>query len=661
MSRGDEETPYAAAEEDTGARQSLSDRPLRCVERCCPFLVRWLEAIGCEEALIVRDVTHLSLYFSCVLSLFCTALWGADVCSGDCVLSRPWLAGVDGYRCAYEALGVIVFFGTLCDSVQMISNYDNDHQVLLRRKCQLMEEVRQETVEALRRAEENAEKLTRMLLKAYEGRVRDHVDEYFSNAWPVLYHGLDRAGEADRALLRELNDLIGRNLDEAGQLAVAYRRRLAVLSERLPGSAEHGHGHLVAPAERRPGFWLLLLKPPLEGMEPGSPPPGHVGIDAEVQRDPGGFVFAPVKEMVHFVSDSLKGDYIQQVQRSHEESFYRQRPARLCGCRARAGGGVEEEEEDAQSAGACACCMPRILAHLLRWLCCSCCWSRRRGFCSEALSGYPKQVKLGCFWIKIISRLHERLIQGLVMTAAFCALYAWSEWRIVSRTSMSDLSEAQEWDCLWDLARRAVVLVALICHIPALLLCLVRIRDLEAIIKITEDIWKVRDIRKVVKELERSVEVECERQGLLQAVEDRVLARTRLVHHFRLHVLRPAVRERPEVLRAATQELVQCLKSINCDLPSAAAWVELPAGAQRRLADRVKERVEEMGKSFSTAPAEAAQAAEATPSVSIPSEQSAASTTSSQNARSSMFFGGRTSIFSRRQPQSEPMLPTESK
>lgn len=149
------------------------------------------------------------------------------------------------------------------------------------------------------------------------------------------------------------------------------------------------------------------------------------------------------------------------------------------------------------------------------------------------------------------------------------------------------------WPCMWELARASMIMLALLFHVPALIVCLRRIRDLDAIINIMEDIRKLNDIRGVVGELERNVRKDQERQSLLEFIKQRVDVRMELVEAFRHQMihLKNLGATRGETLAdrwSMIMSLIDMLAQTQVILRSAGSWVSLHPGKQKVIAKIVR-------------------------------------------------------------------------
>jgi len=205
---------------------------------------------------------------------------------------------------------------------------------------------------------------------------------------------------------------------------------------------------------------------------------------------------------------------------------------------------------------------------------------------------YPKHVRLGFVWFVIVSKLHENLIQGLIFSIAFGALYSWKVLIVLQVGCVQNALHGDWWTCAGMEIKRCSLLIALICHIPAAFLCLIRIRDLDAIIKIMGDIRKLQGIRAIIQDFSRTLQHDGERQALLNAVENRVLTRMKMVQTFFYHIhhIKDKYKNEPSEnkvhLREATGVLIDYLEFAADALGKPAEWLNL---TEQTWKERVQE------------------------------------------------------------------------
>merc|ERR1712232_1021784 len=112
-------------------------------------------------------------------------------------------------------------------------------------------------------------------------------------------------------------------------------------------------------------------------------------------------------------------------------------------------------------------------------------------------------------------------------------------------------------------------------------MCICRIRDLDAILEIMEDIRKLENIRGIVGNFEKLLRVDEEKSELHEALVKRVTSRLDLLANFRIRIHNEPVRS---ALHEMTENLVVMLKSSAAELGPAIEWVDLaPAEMQDRI------------------------------------------------------------------------------
>lgn len=614
-------------------KQKCYATPHTIMKRKLPHLVGWLEAVGYDHALIMKDMTHVAIYLSCFITFIFSAMWLVDVFTLNCANPRPGDEDIGGdnaigetYKCVFELLGGLIFFGALMDSIVMLGNYDTEHQKLLDKKKNLLEELHTDIVEALRKAKENADNLYKLLFQLYEEQADSCVRNITDVIVPILIKLLCSESERnsfeqrrhDKELILKFVQLIGDIFSEPGQLSAALARKLPDLFKNFERYIPDLKPESIA-GETPPLFWRVSIQsiPEFARLldDPNTPLSTYssaTNLDislqsshssrtstssrainpvnsipettkAEMRKSPSKFIFEPVMKMVRILENFLSksSDITRPVDGNASADS-----DKLMGVGRPPWSGGE------QCCTMFQCCMPRFFAFVLLNLCCfRCC-------CPECLrparEGYPKRVRLGPFWFQIVSRIHERLIQGLIFTTLFAAFYTW---RVVKAGWHCDHNALYGawWACAALQLKRNALLLALLFHLPANVLCLIRIRELDAVIKIMEDIRKLQGLRSIIQDFSRTLQNDAERQALLNAVKDRVLDRMKIVDSFRRHIihLKDSKKDEPEQLkiklREATGEVVKYFEYAAAVLKPADKWLSLREDIQKARLDNVKE------------------------------------------------------------------------
>jgi len=218
--------------------------------------------------------------------------------------------------------------------------------------------------------------------------------------------------------------------------------------------------------------------------------------------------------------------------------------------------------------------LPHFVALVCSWLGCG---GEPGGLIAESLC-YPKRLRACGFWVELRSELHERLVAGFFFSLTYCLLYV----LIVRQDLMQGCSSASNFtECALEAVRNCAALLALLCYLPAMVICLVHIRRIDAVIDILSTIRRLEDINRVVATFDARTRTEEQRKVLLEAVDSRVIRRIDLVDRFRSHVTR---RDVPvEQVAEATQSLERCLQDAADALGPAAEWLDLPPETRESL------------------------------------------------------------------------------
>jgi len=609
--------PNAEDEPEQSRPKHLSDKPQGCLKKMWPAGYGWLEAAGYDHALIVQDKTHASIYISSFISFFFSAMWLVDVFTLGCFANRANDYDIGGdtifssvARCTIEFLGGLIFFASLRDSIVMLGNYDNEHRSLMDRKNELMAELQTDITQALSKAKENADQLYGLLFEIYKDKVQNYVQNIFESILPNLcdvflndHHHSDpkhqREREQDLVKLNSLVDHLGSSLAEPAQLSAALCRTMPDVYSNFKAIMPNieATAHTLEDADGPPMFWVVLvedsdLSKHLDGTALVRSADHVSQAEREKMKDnPQEYVFSPVKKMVTMLEgllNSSKGLTTPQEEGAQDNFDH------LVGVGAPPWSTGEEAQKRCLM-----CCCPRLFM-LCMFRCCCCCLCCAANTCTMYNNAmkYPKRFRFGFVWFQVVSKLHERLIQGIVLCCFVFAFYFERVFVVLAQGNKDcnlDATSSKWWSCwLMELKRSALVL-ALFCHIVASLRCLVRIRDLDAVIKIMEDIRKLQGLRGIIANFSRTLAMDSDRQSLLDAVKVRVLNRITIVDTFRRHiaeVMRAQKQNQTRMkldLREATSELIKYFAFSARTLKPASDWLKLKPEEQDEMVARVTE------------------------------------------------------------------------
>jgi len=245
------------------------------------------------------------------------------------------------------------------------------------------------------------------------------------------------------------------------------------------------------------------------------------------------------------------------------------------------------------------CCCPRLVALTLKRLCCF-------RFCmteplEKALRYYPpKRVRFFCIWFQIVSKLHERQIQGLFFSILLAAVYFWRVYHTILCGCQGSFFSGTFWGCATEEFKKSVMLLGLLVHIPATFICLLRIRNLDAIIRIMEDIRKLQNLRSIILDFEKTLVADERRQELLDSATKRVLTRVKLfVDSFRFSCRsldQPKTpKPRQDYLRKRIEAVNHFFSFAEVTLGDADKWLR----KNKQQKDSLIEKVEEKGQQLS--------------------------------------------------------------
>lgn len=574
--------------------------------------------MGYEQALLVRDGTHFAILFSCLVSLIFIVVWFVDLSRLQCSLTRPpdkqgppafgW-EGVE--QCTMEFVGILVFFANFRDCLRMVSNYDNERQDVLRRKAETFNNLRDHCVVALQQAQENASRLREMLFDMMETKVREHIGSVMLNLLPTLWSTACRLPEEEQqqfvATMRELLEQLSANLDEPGQLAVEMMYEILEVSN----SFDHAGLNLEAGTS---GSWIELKsyardllkqrmltissnqasvcsfavddEQPKRCCCPGrtsssnsssssravcSLPASVFPAEAQMKKmKPEQRVLLPVRLVLDWFSDHLHVPFAPgpaaQAQQSSRHFWF--------GC------GRPPWQQDR------CCnwtyCVPRLFSLPLGYFCCCC------GRCCPQSFEYPKRVSLGCFWMEIYSKLHERLITGLWISLMYCSAYFTMVGTLLEYGCPHEDQPYLSLNCWFRVVRKLASCLAFAFYVPCIMVCLYHIQRLDAVMTVIADIQHLEDMKKEIEGFSFQIRSERDRQVLLQALKDRVFGRMDVVTNFTTYVLQPGVRENPQEMWDGLKALVQCLRDVGEDLGDPSIWMSLTEEERREPVARLR-------------------------------------------------------------------------
>jgi len=637
--------PIAEEEPQPSRPKHFSDKPERFFKHLWPTGYGWLETAGYDHALVIQDRTHASIYISAVISFFFSAMWLTDVFTLGCFSeSGPNDEDIGGdsivnsvSRCLFELIGGLIFFGGLRDSIIMLGNYDSDHMLLMNRKNELMDELQTDITQALGKAKKNADQLYGLLFKLYEQKVQTYIENIFEVILPILCGELlenhhssqspvkQQERDHDCVKVQSLVKYLEGSLAEPAHLSAGLCRTMPDLYSKFnvvcPNIQETAN---ALDDTDTPLFWLVKMEDSdlssyfdapfapagslASDMSAGHVRSGGLDMSAGSARSPHGqghvrsvadvpmserenmkanpqaYVFASVKKIVVMLEDLLNGSKGGMAPDGLQESY-----DQLMGV----GAPPWSSGEQAQTS-LFLCCCPRLIAFCMFRCCCFCCCcsSSSCTMYGNAMK-YPKYGRFGFIWFQIVSKLHERLIQGLVLCCLFFAYYFQRVFLILFTGCPKDATSSLWWACFLQELKRCGLLLALFVHVAASLRCLVRIRDLDAVIKIMEDIRKLQGLRGIIQDFGRTLVVDEDRQVLLDAVKVRLLNRINIVDQFRRRIYDIKHQHKsnhPRMklnLREATTELIKYFAFSAAVLKPASEWLDMKKEDQEKRCQQI--------------------------------------------------------------------------
>jgi hypothetical protein len=557
-----------------------------------------------EDSLIIKDLVHVSLYLSSIVSFIFIVMWTGDLLNMSCfivgqssekdsVYSIVTNGGVP--KCFLEVIGILMFFANLRDSLVMLGNYDNQHNQLLERKDRLFRELDNDLNTALNKARQNAEDLFGLLVRQYKDQISQNIDYFYTlvmnqlcQAW--LLHEDKTPGQQ-----RSPNDAsrLERRSKLLYHLAIAFENilsepetmSLAALNDMHEKYANLRSGQRELQREAKSNasivakFYLKQLEPDLTRFEIAGKSLSNIfDLDGEMPAD---------IEATDFILQKFGnvGDFLDDIRTQTRPTQSAPHTDRLVGC--------GPPPWAASGEPSTCCCMPRIVAVILYCGCCLCCCC---GACFARAWEYPKRVSFGCFWFQIVSKLHERQIQGLIISILLAVFLGFSAISKILNGCPHNALYGDWWACSIGEFKEFTLLLALIVHIPSTFLCLVRIKDLDAIIRLMADIRKINGLREVVRGFEAVFKQDTEKHALLYAIEQRVLPRLHVIAELRQLITSTRLTGRSKALfyEEAVGELIDFYQFADQTLGPAGSWMQVDEADKAERMNKEREKRDDL-------------------------------------------------------------------
>jgi len=490
-----------------------------------------------------------------------------------------------------EVLGIGIFFASFRDSIRMLGNFDDSRQQVLKQKRRMMELVGSESLHVLGRAKTNVDKVRGSVLDALYGSVTHYVQEVFLVVLPALEK--ETKWISTKLLIRIASHL-KHNLAELDNLAISVFKSLAEdhpLYKEILESLDFG----TCPQWK--SKWDDWINRNCQRLGADAQPP-NANLRLTMEHTANRRTSAGLAELVILAADIASGvlwwvqlllttpDKLEQKQQNvmqvSEERVVQRRQQR----RRHAGCGKPPWHT---SCCGCSFCMPRSFGLALQCISCvfrCCCCEKCEQAAQQSLCYRPpKQVSLGFMWITFYTKMHERLLTGLVTSVIYCVVFSAFIYGGLNQTWTSE----GWYDLLKEIAWDSLAVCALLCNIPCQCICLYHIDRLDAVMETLESIWELEEMLDAVKAFNSRMETVSDQVVLLGAIEDRVDLRLDMVIHYARRMSELCAEDTPQLLSEATDQLTQFLDFADKTLLSADEWLALPMEDKKACSGNVKE------------------------------------------------------------------------
>uniref|UniRef100_A0A7S0ZYL4 Uncharacterized protein n=1 Tax=Noctiluca scintillans TaxID=2966 RepID=A0A7S0ZYL4_NOCSC len=561
----------------------LGNLPKNIVKTCCPFVWRIVRLLGIEEALVVRSVAHFALWVSTVICLVFIFFWASHLSDLSCYSEH-----CDWSDCCSDLLAVIVFVLLVKDSCAVLACFDDNRQLLLQQKRRTLDNVSQEARNVLERARENLDLLEEKVVDAIKENTARFSMEVFQIVLPTLQDA-QRKLRSDEA--RELGELRWQltglcwevlkciqdltdplmndpDLNLARQHSVSRRDDVwKQCVHHLFGTANKQEGKPFAARGR-----FSPIGPVTRPLTSDDFSDGWAGDLAEASLE-------PLQEL--FTVPKLLG---QRSETAMEACSASRKPRG-----SRFGLGIPP-----WGGGWIQCRAPLFLSVPCRLFCAiaSC---NRRAVCKR-YNAYPKHFRLGPFWAQLTSELHERLLLALLICVAALLQYCWEASDLIGQCLRTvDVQGVWQRLVCVHLTSRKITAASVMCfNIPAMVISLSNIENLDAVFDTMHAIWQLEDIQNVVGAFITKVDGLSEHLTLLQSIEACSLQRMNIIFKFGRCLVKSGVEGDPQQVLCDTRRVVDFLSSVAAVL-KVSEWHDVSEDERIRRTAWVTNAVEEFG------------------------------------------------------------------
>jgi len=542
----------------------LEQQTPQCLQRSCPNLFRLLRLANMEHLAEPRGFVQLVLLFGLFLSVCFGIGWISDVVQLYCLQPLPWNKENKSLRyasCVWELFGGILFWRNASDMAFVLAFYDDAGQHVLQKKRKILHHLMKqckETLDEVRLVMEN------MQHKRVDD-VQSIIDQHFVDQTEVLVDLRNKFRDPNRAGCWQSNEAeevfqllvlqMAEYLDEPNKLAISFwnlaprdwrvvnenSQSWSTVAEQEAERVETIVQHLLSAKDledqeqrvigaiqynqfmgRRFSEWMQLLLARILGCLCCGPAslcwcihiPMRSGRDTGMVHvdDADGYFAATGGELPE--EQMSTGEFVLRPIRKALDMF----------------NNIEIADRDTKDDDNQAECNAMNGLYGI-------------GECPEFddkhTEGYPRTVRCGCLWFRLLSRVHVRLLLGVVATFIFLLIYAWIARKLVNDIFIRGDSVCRKniqemWPCEVALVRKCLGVLALFTYLAIVAFVLRRFDRFDTVLQVELDIMELQDFKMDIEALESELQGVAEDAGfVLDEVMHRLQRRSRIIQTFK--------------------------------------------------------------------------------------------------------------------------------
>lgn len=530
-----------------------------------------------DHLLEPRGFVHVVLMLCLSISLAFGVMWGADVAQLYCLQSVPWNEGISslGYAtCLWEAIGCILFLRNAFDMMLIVAYYDEDGHALLTKRRKKLHALIRQCKESLVRMQRIMGDMQMKRIEDMASLINLHITDQqdilvdLRRSWKDAEQGNWESPDAQQ-IFHTLVVQMAEYMDEPNRLVASMQLMTPPKGKLFEDEADQEQDEWLERMEQIVRFLLsdpsltdqqnpvierwkssqLWKRKPLESLRGsckeiasfmffclGSMCMCSVSMMATNESSRGLVVFDDEEDLkATMQARMLTRDFTKNVSNASQESLWQDAgmyvlaPVRTA-IQSINHIKIDEDYEDHEQG------IPKVpQAPTLRW------FGMGSPFAEhENLAGvYPRTVRCGCLWVRILSRVHRRLLLGVCVTFIYLLIYALIFKRLFEDIFVIDGSKCRDsaeknWECKVALVRRLFGITALVIYLGTVVFILGHFDRFDNVMQVEMDILELQDFKMDMEALDSEMfGVSDEASGLLDEVKARLQRRLRIMQKFK--------------------------------------------------------------------------------------------------------------------------------